>query len=299
MKRILLFGASGQIGQALVAESPSTDWELGAYGRAECDITDPRGTNKALRDFKPDLVINAAALTNVDVCEREPERAIATNFTAPANIAAQCSVLDIPLIQLSTDYVFDGRDGEVPYTTESQMCPLNVYADTKLMGEMAIRQELAWSVILRASSVFSSFGANLLTRTLSALATNDEVKIVSDQTSCPTYAPDLAKALIALTNGILRGQHDGFGVFHYCGEPAATRLRFTQAMMDAYAPYTAKRPRIVPALSADFPDLAERPAYSVLDCSKIRQTYGIEQKPWQDGLIEAIATLHRQGKLPT
>jgi dTDP-4-dehydrorhamnose reductase len=285
---------AGQVGQALAAEPHG--WELTACARAELDITDPRATHKAMRDLKPDLIINAAAMTNVDACEKDRERAEAVNFRAPANLAAQCSVHDIPLIHLSTDYVFDGRDGGVPYTTEAQMNPLSVYADTKMMGEMAVRQELAWHIVLRVSSVFSAFGTNLLTKTVALLAKNDEVKIVSDQTSCPTYAPDLAKALIVLTDGILRGKHDGFGTFHYCGKPATTRLEFVQAIMEAYAPYTQKRPRILPALSSDFPGFAERPAYSVLDCAKIRAAYSIEQKPWREGLAEAVTSLHQQGK---
>jgi len=297
MKRILLLGANGQVGQALTAEPLPQGWELAAYGRAECDIAQPKSTHKAILDFKPDLIINAAAMTNVDQCEREREKAEAINFRAPANLAAQCSVHDIPLIHLSTDYVFDGRDGAVPYTTEVPMNPLSVYADTKMMGEMAVRQELAWSVILRVSSVFSEFGTNVLARTLSMLAKNDEVKIVSDQTSCPTYAPDIAKALITIVTQILRGKHDGFGIFHYCGEPAVTRLEFVEAIMDAYAPFTTKRPRILPALSSDFPGFAERPAYSVLDCTKILNSYGISQKPWRDGLKTAVTTLHQQGKL--
>lgn len=299
MKRVLLLGATGQVGQALTAETLPPDWALTGYGRAECDITQAKATNKALLDIKPDLVINAAAMTNVDQCERERDKAEAINFHGPANLAAQCSVHDIPLIHLSTDFVFDGRDGEKPYTTEDQMNPLSVYADTKMMGDIAIQQGLAWHVILRVSSVFSAFGQNILTRNLAGLAKNDEMKIVSDQKSCPTYAPDLAKALITIATAVLRGHHSGFGIFHYCGEPAATRLEFVQAVMEAYAPYTTKRPRLLPALTSDFPGFAERPAYSVLDCSKIRDVYGVTQKPWKEGVNEAILSLHKQGNLPS
>jgi dTDP-4-dehydrorhamnose reductase len=298
MKRILLLGATGQVGQALTAEILPPDWILTGYGSAECDITQAKSTHKALLDIKPDLVINAAAMTNVDQCEKERDKAEAINFHGPANLAAQCSVHDIPLIHLSTDFVFDGRDIDRPYTTEDQMSPLSVYADTKMMGELAVQQGLAWHVVLRVSSVFSEFGQNILTRNLANLAKNDEMKIVSDQKSCPTYAPDLAKILITLTTAILRGHHSGFGLFHYCGEPAATRFEFAQTLMEAYAPHTTKRPRLLPALTSDFPGFAERPAYSVLDCSKIRDVYGIEQKPWKDGVNEAILSLYKQGKLP-
>jgi dTDP-4-dehydrorhamnose reductase len=297
MKRILLLGATGQVGQAVAAEPLPPDWQLGAYGSGQCDITDPGSMQKTLRDFRPDLIINAAAMAHVDQCEKDRDKAEAVNFRGPANLAAHCSALDIPLIHLSTDYVFDGRDGDIPYVPDAKMSPLNVYADTKMMGEIAVRDELAWHVILRTSAVFSAFGDNILTRTLALLAHNDEVKIVTDQRSCPTYAPDLAKALIAIAGEILRGKPTGFGIFHYCGEPDVTRFAFAEAVMAAYAPYTAKRPRLVPALSKDFPGAAERPAYSVLDCAKIHKIYGIAQKSWRNGLSEGVAILHRQGKL--
>ena len=298
MTRILLLGANGQVGQAVQAERLPDGWTLGAYGRAECDITDHRGMQRVLREFGPDLIINAAAMTNVDQCERERAKAEDINFRAPANLAAQCAAMDVPLIHLSTDYVFDGRDALAPYTTDAQMNPLSVYADTKMVGEIAVQHELAWHVILRVSYVFSAFGINLLTRALAMLAKNEEVKIVTDQMACLTYAPDLAKALIVMSDQILKGKHGGFGIFHYCGEPSGTRFEFVQAIMEAWAPYTDKRPRILPALSSDFPGFAERPAYSVLDCSKIREIYGINQNPWRDGLKEAISILHQQGKLP-
>jgi dTDP-4-dehydrorhamnose reductase len=297
MKRILLLGATGQVGQALIAETLPADWELGAFGRAKCDITDHRATQRALRDFGPDLVINAVAMTNVDRCEREQDLAVAVNFEAPANLAAQCSAMDVPLIHLSTDYVFDGKNGGRPYKPDDEMDPVNIYGNTKMMGEESVRHEMAWHVILRVSSIFSAFGSNLLTRTLAMIEQKDELKIVTDQTSCPTYAPDLAKVLIVLTDAILRGKHNAFGTFHFCGEPAVTRFEFTQAIMEAYAPHSAKNPRLLPALSSDFPGSAERPSYSVLDCAKIRDLYGIAQRPWREGLTEAIASLQQQGRL--
>lgn len=298
MKRILLLGAHGQVGQALRAETLPAHIQLTAMSRDRCNIADHAATQKTILDIKPDLVINAAAMTNVDQCEKDRRCAEINNFEAPANLAVQCSARDIPLIHLSTDFVFDGKDGGVPYTEDVQMSPLNVYADTKMLGEIAVQHGLAWSVILRVSSVFSAFGQNILTRALASLAKNDEVKIVSDQTSCPTYAPDLAKTLLTMADQILSGKHGVYGLFHYCGEPAATRLQFVETVMESFAAYTDKRPRILPALSTDFTGFAERPAYSVLDCNKIRRIYGIPQKPWRDGVAEAIKLLHQQGKLP-
>jgi dTDP-4-dehydrorhamnose reductase len=292
-KRIMLLGANGQVGQALRAAELPADWELGAYGRAECDILDHRAVQNAMQLLKPDLIINAAAMTAVDKCEAEEEQAMAVNFEAPANLAAQCASADVPLIHISTDYVFDGTDGEIPYRPDSPMNPLGVYGHSKMMGEEAVRHELAWHVILRISSVFSAFGVNLLTKGLQSIEERDELKIVTDQKSCPTPAQDVAKALIVIADRILTGKSDGFGTFHFCGTPAATRLEFVQAIMNAYAPYTAKRPKITPALTSDFPGFAPRPAYSVLDCTRIREIYGIAQRPWRDGLDEAMTVLMR------
>lgn len=291
IKRIMLLGAGGQVGQALRAETLPADWELGAYTHAECDITNHRAVQETIQKFRPDLVINSAAMTAVDKCETEQEQATAANFRGPANLAAQCSAIDAPLIHLSTDYVFDGTDGGKPYRADDKMNPVNFYGHTKMMGEEAIRHEHGWHVILRVSSVFGAYGTNLLTKMLQTIDTRDEIKSVTDQISGPTPSQDVAKTLIAITNAIMGGKTNGFGTFHLCGEPPATRLEFAQEIMKAYAPYTTRRPSILPALTSDFPGFAPRPPYSVLECSKIREIYGIAQKPWRDGLAEAMQIL--------
>jgi len=292
-KRIMLLGAGGQVGQALVHQQMPNDWEFRAYGHAECDITKHRVVQDEIRTFKPDLIINSAAMTAVDKCETEIDQAMAANFEGPTNLASQCSVLDIPLIHISTDYVFDGTEGETPYKPDHQMNPPNIYGSSKMMGEEGVRNELAWHVILRISSVFSEFGNNLLTRMLQSIDTRDELKAVTDQKSCPTPAQDIAKALLTISTALLHGKGNGFGTFHYCGEGAATRLEFVEAIMKAYAPYTEKRPKILPALTGDFPGFAPRPPYSVLDCTKIRDVYGVQQKPWREGLTAAMQVLMR------
>lgn len=295
-KRIMLLGAGGQIGQALRAGPLPANWQPGAYTHADLDIAQHQAVRNAVLDFKPDLIINAAAMTNVDEAEKDSGRALAVNFEALANIAALCSARDVPLIHLSTDYVFDGQDGEKPYQPDDPMNPVNVYGESKMMGEEAVRHELAFHVILRVSAVFGAFGTNLLTKALKMIDQRDELTIVTDQKSCPTPAADVARAIVTIATAILHGKHDGFGTFHLCGVPEATRLEFTQAVMDAYAPYTARRPKITPVLSADLPGFAPRPAYSVLDCAKIRAVYGIEQKPWREGLAQAMDHLMRDRK---
>ena len=285
---ILIFGGAGQIGQALAHETKPSNWEWIAPSRNLCDITDHRAVQKIIHERPPALVINSAAMTAVDACETQPERANAINFDAVANLAAQCSARDVPLVQLSTDYVFDGTN-HTPYQPTDPMNPINVYGHSKMMGEEAIRAELPWHVILRVSSVFSAYGSNLLTKSLKLIDERDELKVVTDQIASPTAAPEIAKAIITIATAILKGKSNGFGTFHLCGTPATTRFTFMEDIIDAYAP--AKRPRLIPAVSSDFPGFAARPLYAVMDCTTLAATYGIQQKPWRDGLTEAIKTL--------
>ncbi len=295
-KRVIVFGAVGQVGKSVMFAPRPEGWELLGLSRAECDITNHGQTQKALRDFQPDLVMNCAAMTAVDACETQKEQAIAANFDAVANLAAQCSVMDVPIIHLSTDYVFDGKDGEVPYKPDDLVNPLSLYADSKLMGEEALRHTHPWHVILRVSSVFSAYGQNLLPKIMQWIDTRDEIKVVTDQRSCPTYAPDIAQAMIVIAQKLLRGARTGYGTFHYCGEGPVTRYEFVQAVMETYAPYTDRRPKLIPALSSDFPGFAVRPAYSVLDCTSLTEAYGITQRPWREGLTGAMTLLTQERK---
>lgn len=295
-KRVMFFGAAGQVGQAFSHTPKPQDWDIIACDHKTCDMTNVHQLRELVQHTKPHLVINAAAMTAVDVCETEHDKARAVNFEAVANLAAQCSMLDAPLIHLSTDYVFDGRDHTTPYKPEDAMNPLSAYGETKMMGEEAIRHELPWHVILRVSSVFSAYGTNLLTKALRAIDEKDTIHSVTDQVSCPTHAPAITEALVVMGEAILNGKTDGFGTFHLCGEGAVTRLEFMQGIMDAYAAYTTRRPALLPAKSSDFPGFAERPAYSVLDCSKTEAIYGIRQQSWRTGITSAITTLmHNKG----
>lgn len=289
-QRIMLLGASGQVGQALQAETLPPHWELGLYGHKELDITNHSAVRDAVQSYRPALIVNAAAMTAVDKAEQDEDAAMAVNFAGPAMLAAQASALDIPLIHLSTDYVFDG-DMDRPYLPDDPMNPLNAYGRSKLMGEEAVRHELAWHVILRISWVISAYSNNILTNTLKMIDTRDELRMVTDQFGAPTAAPDVAAAIITIAKAILNGKADGFGTFHLCGAPPCTRYEMAEAIMAAYAPYTARRPKITPTVSAEFSNFAPRPRYSALDCAKIRAVYGIEQRPWQDGLAVAIRQL--------
>lgn len=293
--RIILFGGNSQIGRALQHQQIPADWQLKAVTRAECDFMRPGDIGKIMRDFSPDLVINAAAMTDIDACEQDRAKATEVNFHAVANIAGQCDTVNAPLIQISTDYVFDGKDGERAYMPDDAMNPINVYGQTKMMGEEAARHGLYWHVIMRTSLVFSEFGQNVLTKTLRQIDTQDEIQAVTDQKGNPTSAEAVTEALIIMGDAILKGKGNGFGTFHICGEPAVTRFEFLQAIMEAYAPFTSRRPKLVSVANADLPTRVPRPPCSILNNDKARDVYGIQPRLWHDDLAKAVKQYVEKG----
>ena len=165
LSHIMLLGAAGQIGQTIQNSPMPQNWRLSIHDRKDLDITNHSAVRDAVQKHKPDIIINCAGITSVEKAENNQDEAISVNFEAAANLAAQCSAHDIPLIHLSSDYVFDGKH-DAPYLPYDAMNPLNFYGKTKLMGEESIRQELTWHIILRTSLVFSATGQNVLTKTI-------------------------------------------------------------------------------------------------------------------------------------
>jgi dTDP-4-dehydrorhamnose reductase len=287
--RVLFLGGSGQLGQSFQTRPVPATWTLSAPSRAECDFTQPSTIAKTIQDFAPDLVINAAAMTDVDACETDIETATEINFRAVAHIAAQCATLDAPLIHLSTDYVFDGTDGSVPYLPDDQMNPLNMYGQTKMMGEEAVRHSSNWHVIVRTSSVFSALGNNILTRTLQQIDTQDKIQGASNQIANPTSAEFLSTSLIKIAEDILNGKAHGFGTFHICGQPFVSRFEWVQAIMQAYSPFTKHRPAIFPFILDNTKIPVPRPLFSALNSDKAQDVYGITPSAWRDDLRQAVS----------
>lgn len=300
--KIMLLGAAGQIGQSLQSLSLQKgfphNWELLSYSLAECNITNPSELRDTIQQSRPELIINASGVTSVPQAQRDPAFATAVNFHAVAQMAAQCSTLDIPLIHLSTDQVFDGTKTS-PYLPDDQMNPINHYGDTKMMGEESVRHELAWHVILRTSSLFSAFRSNILTKALTSIKNKPEVRVVTDLVNAPTYALDVAKAIVVIGSQLLAGKADGYGTFHLTGSPAVSRYDFVEAVAQTYHARTgANLPVLVPTISAEFAEEIRRPAYSALDCQKIKDIYGIEQQDWHPRINEALSLLHNADRIP-
>lgn len=286
-KKILLFGAAGQLGQALQFALRPEEWTIIPSRRSDCDLTDAEAVNRTIMKHKPELVINCAAMTNVDQCEKEQEAAREANFITPAHIAHACSVIDAPLIHLSTDYVFDGEK-ETPYQETDELRVVNHYGFTKMLGEDAVRETLPWHIILRVSWVFSAYGDNVLHRIIKTLTTQEEARMVSDQTTRPTYAPAAAEAILTMAKRAMDLDASCFGTFHYCGAPTTSRYNFALQVRDILKQAGHKVARLEPCQSSDFPSPAKRPMHTALDCSKIERVYGIPQQAWNQHLESAV-----------
>jgi dTDP-4-dehydrorhamnose reductase len=288
--KILVTGAQGQLGQELVRRSPA----VVALDRQTLDITAIKAVEGAIAHHQPDLVINAAAYTAVDRAEVESEAAFCVNREGPRCLALVCQQADIPLFQVSTDYVFDGTQSN-PYLETDPVAPLGVYGRSKEAGEVAVRGVLDRHLILRVSWVFAGHGHNFV-RTMLRLATErPTLGIVADQWGCPTYAGHIAEILIALAERYQEQGNLPWGTYHYADTPATTWYGFAQAIFA-----TAQRlglrsiPQLTPITTNQFPTPAQRPSNSQLDCTKLQDTFDLTRYGWQVGLEASLKELIAQ-----
>jgi dTDP-4-dehydrorhamnose reductase len=292
--RILLFGGNGQVG----TECRRSLAPLGELVIATRDGLLQDGTTCEMADFDrpatlagliarvaPDVVVNAVAYTAVDRAESEPDAAFRANAEAPRRIADACAQCDALLLHYSTDYVFDGR-GTRPYREGDPTAPLGVYGASKLAGEQAVRDSGARHLIFRTAWVYAAHSRNFLRTMLRLAAERDELRVVADQVGSPTPA-----ALIAdVSAKILQRPRSQSGTWHLTATGATSWCGFAEAIIDsAHARgLIARRPRIVPITTADYPTQAARPAYSVLDTAKLQCDFNLVPLAWQDGLGEIM-----------
>jgi len=289
--KTLIFGKSGQVATEL-ARQGKLQGNVIALGRAECDLTDPVLAKTAISDHAPDVVINAAAYTAVDAAEDNEAAALAINATAPGVMAQACSTQGIPLIHISTDYVFDGS-GQTPWQPASPvmappMSPLGAYGRTKLAGEIAVRRAGGVHVILRTSWVFSSHGENFVKTMLRLGAGRDGLNVVADQIGGPTPAADIAGACLAIARQIDTDPAKS-GIYHYAGGVDVSwadfaREIFTQANLPC---------AVTDIPSSAYPTPAARPGNSRLDMTTTTDTFGLPRPDWRKGLA---AVLKEPGK---
>jgi dTDP-4-dehydrorhamnose reductase len=282
--RVLITGATGQVGRALAA-APPADSDICLTGRDGLDLTNPAGIDRIVRELRPDLVINTAAYTAVDRAESEPALAEAVNQAGARHLAEAAAVVGARMIQLSTDYVFDGR-GRRPYRPADETGPLGVYGRTKLGGERAVLETLGpRSLVVRTSWVYTAQGRNFLTTMLRLLDERDRITVVADQTGAPTSAASVARAVWAAA-----GRADIGGILHWTDHGATTWFDFAVAIRDEAlaAGRLARAAEVVPIPAEDYPTPAARPRYSVLDCTAAREQLGLVPEPWRAALQRTI-----------
>lgn len=299
MPKILVFGKSGQLARCIAMCGPEfPDAKLFFVGRDDCDLEDASGIEPAIECVQPDIVVNAAAYTAVDLAEQQEEAAFKVNSDAVRAMAQALAKRAIPLIHVSTDYVFDG-EGSEPYTEDDQVSPLGVYGKSKLAGEVAVKETLSKHLILRTSWVYSQFGKNFVKTMLNLMGQRDEVKIVNDQTGCPTSAHDLAQAILALCEAVVSDQFDKFGTYHLTSDQPMSWFEFGKCIHKVAAQvlgddWKGKDCAVVPIRSSEFPTAAKRPEYSVMSCRLINDTFGIKLPNVEDSLTAVIKGLGKE-----
>jgi len=276
---ILVFGKTGQVACELQRQA-----EVVALGRDAADLSDPAACTQAIRDSDATCVINAAAYTAVDRAEDEEALATVINAAAPSAMAQACAAKGIPFLHISTDYVFDGS-GDAPWQVDDRVAPLNAYGRSKLAGEQGIAQAGGRYAILRTSWVVSSHGNNFVKTMLRLSQTRDALTIVDDQIGGPTPAADIAATLLRIAAPIGAGQ--GGGLYHYGGAPWVSWKDFAcEIFAQAHRDVT-----VTGIASQDYPTPAARPRNSRLDCTRLRQDFGIEAPDWRAGLAHILSDL--------
>ena len=278
---VLVTGANGQLGQSIHSISDKySEIEFVFCDSEKLDITDYDNVNAVFNEFIPNYCINAAAYTAVDKAESEPDRAYSINVLGAQNLAKICKMNSTILLHVSTDFVFDGTK-KTPYTELDEPNPTGVYGQTKLDGEEAIKELWEKHFIIRTSWVYSQFGNNFMKTMLRLASEREELSVVNDQIGTPTNAVDLAAALIkiCLTNN-QQPTTNNFGIYNFSNECQCSWYDFAKKIFEINNITIDLHP--IP--TKDYPTPAKRPAYSVLDKSKIKKTFGIEIEDWETSL---------------
>lgn len=289
-RAVLVTGAGGQLGTALSRREWPGALAPVPRDHAALDICRLGAVRETLQETQPIAVVNAAAYTAVDAAESDPARAFAVNRDGAANVALACAEAGIPLVHVSTDYVFDGTATR-PYTEADEVSPINLYGASKAAGEDAVRARLAEHVILRTAWVYGPYGRNVATAMLRRAAETGELAVVDDQYGCPTAVDDLAAAIVAALDRLVAGGAVRWGTFHYCGSEAMTWYAFASRLFDAAGARGGSKPSLRAVSTAEYGARAARPAYSVLDTSRFEGALGVRARPLDAGLAACLGGL--------
>jgi dTDP-4-dehydrorhamnose reductase len=293
---VLVLGATGQVGGELAVAAWPSGLIPHVRGRDQVDLSDKNAIETAVMERDWAFVVNAAAYTAVDKAEDDVATAMAINRDAVGWLAEACAARNLPLLHISTDYVFDGTKTSA-YHEDDPVAPLGIYGASKEAGEALLRGTWKRHVILRTAWVFSARGHNFVKTMVRLGQERDELRVVADQHGCPTAARDIARAIIEMIRQILtEDREDAWGTYHFAGLDPTTWHDFAEAIMVDLKTRTGRRPTVHAITTAEYPTLARRPANSVLACDRINGMFGIQPSNWRDTLADVLTDLHGEGR---
>lgn len=298
MSRIFVAGSSGQVALSLKEAAELGGISLITAGRPEFDLADPEGMRTAITAFKPTAIVNAAAYTAVDAAEDNEEAANAVNRDGTKALAAIAAELNVPFIHISTDYVFDG-DKNGAYVETDPVAPQGAYGRSKLAGEIAAIDANPNSIILRTAWVYSPFGNNFLKTMLKLAQNRDELGIVADQYGNPTYAPDIADAILEVVKQLDAGKPltDASGVYHLSGTNDTNWHGFASFIFEEGGRHGHPIPKANAITTVEYPTPAKRPMNSRLNCAKVQEAFSITMPDWQESTVKCVKRLFGEGQL--
>jgi len=292
--KLLIIGCNGQLGWELCRQAKEQGLGLIPLDLPDFDITHQSAVYSNVTRSHANLVVNAAAYTAVDKAELEQDAAFAVNRDGPSYLATACAEIGIPLIHISTDYVFDGSKNG-PYLESDPVSPLGIYGKSKAGGEEEIRKRLKKNIIIRTAWLYGVHGNNFVKTMLRLGKERKEIRVVDDQYGCPTYAADLAEAILTIASLIEKGENISWGTYHYCGRGNTTWYGFASKIFEIAKEYESlKIEMLKPITTEEYPTPAQRPKNSIMDCSSLKQNFNISPPEWQDSLEVMLQRLFEE-----
>jgi dTDP-4-dehydrorhamnose reductase len=286
--KILLTGATGQLASDLSAALKDANLSVKGYDSKSLDVSDGRRVMEEVSAIRPGIIINCGAYTKVDLAEKEREQAFAVNKDGPANLAEAAQKVNAVLVHISTDFVFDGLKS-TPYAESDRTNPLSVYGESKLAGETEIMERMKNYIIVRTSWLYGKNGHNFVKTILKYAAERDFLNVVYDQVGTPTWTVDLTDALLKIVESVQKGSKE-YGIYNFSNEGVASWYDFADAIVEEAKALGAvlQCEAVRPILTSEYPTLAKRPAYSVLDKSKIKNTFNLTIPHWRASLKKML-----------
>jgi dTDP-4-dehydrorhamnose reductase len=294
---MLVTGREGQVARSLAERAPASEWTLTLLGRPELDLEwEPAAIETAIARVNPDIIVSAAAFTAVDVAESEPDRAMAVNARGAGAVAAAADRLGVPIIHVSTDYVFAGYKAS-PYVEDDEPDPIGAYGRSKRAGEQAVLAATSNAVILRTAWVYSPFGHNFVKAMLRLAADRAEIDVVADQFGNPTSALDLADAILQIAGNLTRSTGPELrGLFHLTAAGDTSWADFARRIFEESAKRGGPAATVNSIASTDYPTPARRPANSRLDSGRIGAVHGVRLPPWQESIGDVVERILSDGR---